>query len=83
AQDCLLESIKIHGNHSETYRILGEVYQADNNLINSAHYFNQAIKYFEIDASDRPNDYFPQYSYLGLAIIYSKLNQHDEVIKSA
>ena len=62
---------------------MGEVYQADNNLINSAYYFNQAIKYFEIDVYDRPNDYFPQYSYLGLAIVYSRLNQHNEVIKSA
>ncbi|MEC2879085.1 CDC27 family protein, partial [Bacillus cereus] len=83
AIDCLLNSIKIHGDNSETYRILGEVYQADNNLINSAYYFNQAIKYFKIDAYDRPNDYFPQYSYLGLAVVYSKLNQHNEVIKSA
>ncbi|KIZ32030.1 tetratricopeptide repeat protein [Bacillus cereus] len=83
AKDCLLKSIKIHGDHSETYRILGEVYQADNNLIKSAHYFNQAIEHYYIDEDNKPNDYFPQYSYLGLAVIYSKLNQHDEVIKSA
>ncbi|PEY63934.1 hypothetical protein CN352_15000 [Bacillus thuringiensis] len=83
AEDCLLKSIKIDENYSETYRILGEVYQADNNLIKSAHYYNQAIEHYDIDENDEPNDYFPAYSFLGLAIIYSKLDQHDEVIKSA
>ncbi|MCU5087364.1 hypothetical protein OCA23_29280 [Bacillus cereus] len=83
ARDCLLKSIKINEDHSETYRILGEVYQADNNLINSAYYFNQAIEHFGPDEYGSLNDSFHEYSYLGLAIVYSKLNQHDEVIKSA
>lgn len=83
ARDCLLKSIKINEDHSETYRILGEVYQAENNLINSAYYFNQAIEHFGPDEYGSLNDSFHEYSYLGLAIVYSKLNQHDEVIKSA
>ncbi|PET28309.1 hypothetical protein CN518_24495 [Bacillus anthracis] len=83
AKECLLKSLKINEDHAETYRILGEVYQADNNLISSAYYFNQAVDHFGMDEYGKPNDYFPQYSYLGLAIVYSKLNQHDEVIKSA
>ncbi|PFZ89252.1 tetratricopeptide repeat protein [Bacillus wiedmannii] len=83
ARDCLLKSIKINEDHSETYRILGEVYQAENNPINSAYYFNQAIEHFGPDEYGSLNDSFHEYSYLGLAIVYSKLNQHDEVIKSA
>ncbi|WP_259347375.1 tetratricopeptide repeat protein [Bacillus sp. ME78] len=83
AKECLLKSLKINEDHAETYRILGEIYQAENNLIKAVYYFNQAIEYFELDLYDRPNDDFPKYSHLGLAIIYSKLNQHDEVIKSA
>ncbi|MES5896651.1 tetratricopeptide repeat protein [Bacillus cereus group sp. RP43] len=83
AKECLLKSLKINEDHAETYRILGEVYQADNSLINSAYYFNLAIEHFDIDEYSRPNDDFLEYTYLGLAIVYSKLNQHDEVIKSA
>ncbi|WP_235713405.1 tetratricopeptide repeat protein [Bacillus mycoides] len=83
AKECLLKSLRINEDHAETYRILGEVYQAENSLINSVYYFNQAIEHFDLDEYDKPNDNFPQYSYLGLAVVYFKLNQHDEVIKSA
>lgn len=78
------KALSIDENYSEVYRALGDLYNFLGQFEHSVDYYKQAIEKYRYDETLKDfNDSAIELNYYGLAIAYSKLNLHPEVIEAS